>query len=310
MTIHSRPTALPEGFARFTHGGMGCTVVSDGIIELGAARDSFPNAAPDQVDELLTRHYLPTDTVRLDQNVLVVDTGSALVMFDSGVGVDPDLGRKTFGDKTGLAIANLGLAGIAPADIDIVALTHAHPDHGWGLAAPDGTRLYPNATVAVGRLDHQWWTDLTRVSDQMSEHQRDQVIGAHKNLTAYDGDIVLLDGGEQIAPGVEAIATPGHSPGHMIYNISSGDQTMICWGDLCHHQVLLLERPEWNFIYDHDGAQATSQRKRIYDLVDAHRHAVFGYHFPFPGLGHLRRDPAGFTWLPSNMPRALPERLA
>jgi hypothetical protein len=95
----------------------------------------------------------------------------------------------------------------------------------------------------------------------------------------------------------------------MIYEITSGDETMICWGDLCHHQVLLLEHPEWNFVFDHDGAEATSQRVRTYEFVDSERYAVFGYHFPFPGHGHLRRDRNGYTWIPSDLPRSLPGQI-
>ncbi|WP_284981556.1 MBL fold metallo-hydrolase [Arthrobacter sp. efr-133-TYG-118] len=307
MTGHP-PTELPPGFARFEHGSLQCTVVSDGIIRLGPARESFPNAEPAEVDELLTRHYLPTDAVHLNQNILVVNTGDTLVMFDSGVGTDPELGLKTFGDEAGLLIRNLRAAGIEPEQIDLVALTHAHPDHAWGLADGAGAPLFPNASLAIGRADYQHWTDLSRVPDAPTEHQQDQIKGAHKNITAYDSRLILLDGGEQIAPGIRAIATPGHSPGHIVYEITSGDQTMICWGDLCHHQVLLLEHPEWNFMFDHDGTGATEQRVRIYDYVDANRYAVFGYHFPFPGHGHLRRDPGGFTWIPSDLPRRLPER--
>ena len=306
MTGHP-PTDLPQGFTRFPHGSMRCTVVSDGILTLGSARGVFPNADPDQIDELLVRHYLPTNVVHGNQNVLVVDVDGTLVMFDSGVGTDPALGVKEFGGDTGLTIPNLRAAGIEPAQIDVIALTHAHPDHAWGLADADGKRLFPNAKIAVGRADFDYWTDLSRVPDAPSEHQRAQIIGAHKNLTAYSGDLILLDGGETLVPGIRAIATPGHTPGHMVYEITSDGETMICWGDLCHHQVLLLEHPEWNFMFDYDGAAATSERIRIYDFVDSHRYAVLGYHFPFPGLGHLRRDPGGYTWLPTNLPQRLPD---
>lgn len=303
----SPPTALPPGFLRFVHGSLECTVVTDGIVTLGPARESFPNADRGDLDALLSRHYLPTDVTHFDQNVLVVNVSGTLVMFDTGVGTDPELGVKNFGGHTGLTIPNLRLAGIEPEEIDIIALTHAHPDHAWGLVDAAGRRLYPNATVAVGRADYEWWTDLSRVPAQPSEHQKDQIRGAHKNLTAYDDALLLLEGGEELVPGIRSVRTAGHTPGHMVYEITSGAETMICWGDLCHHQVLLLEHPEWNFIFDWDQALATSERIRIYDLVDEQRHWVFGYHFPFPGLGHLRRDESAFTWLPANPPRALPE---
>jgi glyoxylase-like metal-dependent hydrolase (beta-lactamase superfamily II) len=300
---------LPPGYTRFAFGELNCTVVSDGVITLPPARSSFPNADPDAVDAVLTRHYLPTDAVVLNQNILVIEVEGTLMMFDSGVGNDPALGRKEFGAQAGLTISNLRAAGIEPEQIDIVVLTHAHPDHAWGLVDDHGSRRYPNARVALGRADFDWWTDLSRIREDMTEHQQDQIRGAHKNLTAYLDRLILLDGDEEIAAGVRAVATPGHSPGHMVYEISSAGQTMICWGDLCHHHALLLEHPEWNFMFDHDGEMATARRREVYAAVSESRQWVFGYHFPFPGLGHLRRDPGGYTWLPADLPRALPQDL-
>lgn len=305
MSAHP-PTDRPVGWTRFAHGSFECTVVSDGIIRLGPARESFPNAEPAQVDALLTAHYLPTDAVHLNQNVLVVDTGDHLVMFDTGVGTDPDLGRKEFGDRTGMTIPNLRDAGIRPEDIDLIVLTHAHPDHGWGLADAEGGRLYPRARVAVGEADYRHWTDLSHVDQAPTEHVKDQFRGAHKNLLAYENDLILLTGDVEVVPGVRAMATPGHSPGHTVYAVTSGEHTMIVWGDLCHHQVLLLQRPDWNFVYDHDGARATAQRRRLYDLVHSRRWSVLGYHFPFPGLGHLRPEGDGYAWLPADLELRLP----
>lgn len=302
MTGHLVHT-LPDGYLHFRYGNLPCTVVSDGVLVLGPARESFPNADPAVVDELLTRNYLPTDTIRLNQNLLVVEVDGTLVMFDTGVGRDRSLGRKEFGPGTGQAVSNLRRAGIEPEDIDLIALTHAHPDHAWGLADEEGRPVYANARVAVGQADFHWWTDLTRLRDDMTEHQRDQILGAHKNLSAYEGALFLLTGGEELVPGIRAVATPGHSPGHMVYEIRSAGRTMVCWGDLCHHQVLLLQRPDWNFVFDHTAADATAQRIATYSRVDQGRLDVFGYHFPFPGLGNLRRDSAGYTWLPADLPR-------
>lgn len=291
---------LHDGWARFTHGAFTCTVVSDGILEMGPAHANFPTADPADIDALLRRHHLPTDRVRLNQNLLVVDTGRRLVLFDTGVGTMPDLGVKTFGAHTGRAVPNLRAAGIEPGDIDVVALTHAHPDHCWGLVDAEGAPLYPNATVMVGKADFVHWTDLSRIADAPNEHMADHYRGAHLNLTPYAeaGRLVTVEDRSEIAPGITAIATPGHSPGHMVYDITSDGRTIICWGDLCHHQVLLLQRPDWRFQFDYDGPAATDQRRRVYDLVDKRRHAVFAYHFPFPGLGHLRPDGDGYAWLP------------
>jgi glyoxylase-like metal-dependent hydrolase (beta-lactamase superfamily II) len=291
---------MHDGWARFGHGAFHCTVVSDGILEMGPAYVNFPTADRTEIEALLTEHYRSVDKVRLNQNLLVVDTGGQKVLIDSGVGTMPDLGVKSFGEHTGRAVTNLRAAGLDPADIDVVAITHGHPDHCWGLVDEAGKPLYTNATVMISAADFHHWTDLSKIADAPNEHMADHYRGAHANLMPYHdaGRLVLLEDGSTVVPGITAIATPGHSPGHLVYEITSEDRTIICWGDLCHHDVLLLRRPEWSFQFDYDRPAATGQRKRVYDLVDTNRYAVFGYHFPFPGLGHLRRDGDGYAWLP------------
>ncbi|HEY2701353.1 MAG TPA: MBL fold metallo-hydrolase [Pseudonocardiaceae bacterium] len=291
---------MHDGWARFAHGDFTCTVVSDGILEMGPAHTNFPTADPADIAALLTEHHRPVDAVRLNQNPLIIDTGDRLVLIDSGVGTIPDLGVKSFGTHTGRTVPNMRAAGVDPADIDIVAITHGHPDHCWGLVDAAGKPLYPNATVMISRADFDHWTDLDKIPDAPSEHLADHYRGAHANLMPYRdaGQLVLLEDGSTVVPGITAIATPGHSPGHLVYEITSQGHTIICWGDLCHHDVLLLQRPDWSFQFDFDRSAATGQRKRIYDLAYRNRYAVFGYHFPFPGLGHLRRDGDGYGWLP------------
>jgi glyoxylase-like metal-dependent hydrolase (beta-lactamase superfamily II) len=308
LMSHHPPRTRPAPVARFRHGAFECTVVSDGILEMGPARDNFPNANPAEVDALLTDYHLLPDNVRLNDNILVVDTGEALVQFDSGVGIDPEFGRGFFGPATGQVLPNLRDAGIAAADIDILAITHTHPDHVWGLVDVEGTPLYPNATIAVSREDFEFWTDLGNITPEMNQHRKDHFTGARKNLMPYAdaGRIMWVDDGTELVPGITGIATPGHSPGHRVYRIESEGQTIICWGDLCHHQVLLLQHPEWSFQFDHDKPAATAQRHRIYDFVESNRYAVLAYHFPFPGLGHLRRSASGYDWIPSELPLELP----
>lgn len=300
-------TQLPDPFVRFRHGSIDCTVVSDGVLELGPANVNFPSADPAEVDALLTKYYLPTDNVRLNENVLIANVDGKLVQFDSGVGVDPALGRGFFGLGTGHLQPHMRAAGIDPADIDIVAITHTHPDHVWGLVDADGVPAYPNATIAVSREDFDYWTDLSHVATAPNQHMKDHFTGAHKNLLPYAeaGRISWVSDGTEIVSGVTAIATPGHSPGHVVYRLDSEGQSLIIWGDLCHHQVLLLQRPEWAFLFDHDKPKATAQRWRIYELVDSARDSVLAYHFPFPGLGRLIKQGNAYQWLPSELPRRI-----
>ncbi|NWE73529.1 MBL fold metallo-hydrolase [Pseudomonas gingeri] len=295
---------LQGGWTRFMHGEFECTVITDGPLHMGAPHPTFIGADPKEIDQLLEDNFLPKDRMSLNQNILIVNTGSQLVLFDTGSGVNAEFGIKTFGAQTGQALKNLRAAGIDPADIDIVALTHAHPDHCWGLVDDDGQLLYPNARIAIDPRELDYWTDLSILStpkgEAMNPHMRDHFLGAHKNLTPYVGRerIILIGDGFELLPGITAVSTPGHSPGHTLYKIESQEQTLVLWGDLCHHQVLLLQRPQWGFLFDYDNAAAAHTRMRVLEEVARARHAVLSYHFPFPGHGHLVARDGGYHWLP------------
>lgn len=292
------------GWTRFRHGQFECTVVTDGLIQVGAPHPTFTVSNDSEIDSLLTDAFLPVDRMSIEQNILVVNTGERLILFDTGAGVNAQFGVKTFGTQVGRAIHNLRAAGIEPEQIDIVALTHAHPDHCWGLVDDDGHLLYPNAQVAVSAIDLDYWTDLSVLCKpeglEMSEAMRDQFRGAHKNLTPYveAGQVSRLSDGQVIAPGVTCHLRPGHSPGHMLYRIESEGQLLTVWGDICHHHVLLLAHPEWGIRFDYDQAAAARTRMQVFDEVIESRSTVLAYHFPFPGRGHLRRVNGRLDWVP------------
>ncbi|WP_020203087.1 MULTISPECIES: MBL fold metallo-hydrolase [Cupriavidus] len=298
------------GWTRFRHGDFECTVVTDGLLHMGPPRDTFPHADPQEIDRLLADAYLPTETIELDQNLLIVNTGRQLVLFDTGVGINAELGVKTFGKLTGRALSSMRAAGIAPEQIDVIALTHAHPDHCWGLVDDDGNKLYPNARVCINRVDMEYWTDLGNIRDTMSEHMKDHFRGAHLNILAYRDVITFLADGDEVVPGITAHLTPGHSPGHMVYRIASQGRALLNWGDLCHHQILLLKRPNWAFKFDSDSAAAAVSRLRVLDWACGENMEILSYHFPFPGRGHLRRNADGYDWLPTRLELEAPEALS
>jgi glyoxylase-like metal-dependent hydrolase (beta-lactamase superfamily II) len=298
---------LQAGWTRFSHGEFECTVITDGPLHMGAPHPTFIGADHEEIDALLEVNFLPKDRMSLNQNIVIVNTGSQLVLFDTGAGVNAEFGIKTFGSQVGQAIANLRAAGIDPADIDVVALTHAHPDHCWGLVDDDGNLLYPNARVALDRRELEYWTDLSILStpkgEAMNPHMRDHFLGAHKNLMPYaERDrITIVSDGFELVPGITAFSTSGHSPGHTIYKIVSAGETLVVWGDLCHHQVLLLEHPEWGFLFDFDNAAAAKTRIDVFEEVVRERHSVLSYHFPFPGRGHLIERDGRYRWLPAEL---------
>jgi glyoxylase-like metal-dependent hydrolase (beta-lactamase superfamily II) len=234
---------------------------------------------------------LPADSVTLEQNALVLNTGRELVLFDTGMGTD-----KTFGPTTGKLLANMKAAGIEPSQIDAVAITHAHIDHCWSLVHDDGKPVFPNARVVISKADFDFWTDEAKLNEP--GFMKAFVAGARKHLFGVRDRIAFTENGKDIVPGVTALASPGHTVGHTAYVINSGSQSLVFTGDLCHHQVLLLQRPRLEFAYDTDPKQAVNTRVRVFDMIAANRLPIMSYHFPFPGIGHVSKARDGYTWHP------------
>lgn len=291
------------GWITFRHGALPCLVVSDGVIRMGDARTIFPGSPPGRVEALLHRNFLTVEHVLLNVNILVVETPRGLVMFDSGVGSNREWGRRKFGETAGKLIDNLRAAGVDPGDIAAVAITHCHPDHVWGLVDDDGQRLFPNAEVFVGRVDFEYFTNAERLESAADPAQRDRFAGARWNLLPYLDRLRMVEDGDYLFECTRVLMTPGHTPGHLVFAIESDGEVLVNWGDLCHHEVLLLQNPAWQFVMDVDGPAAVAARLRTLRVVEARRLAVIGYHFPFPGLGHIVAQDEGYVWLPSDPER-------
>jgi glyoxylase-like metal-dependent hydrolase (beta-lactamase superfamily II) len=289
---------LPPAWHRFRIGEFEATVVSDGALPLGRPAPAFPASPPNEIEALMRANFLPTNEATLEQNALILNTGRQLILFDTGMGNSMGPLSQMFGPTTGRLLANMRAAGIEPEQIDLVALTHAHCDHCWGLVdGPSGNRVFPNAQVAVSEADLRFWTD--DANKRGPEFMVPFIDGAKKNLGAYRDRMVMVRDGQEVAPGVTAIATPGHTAGHHVYAITSGGTTVVNTGDLAHHQVLLLRRPMWEFAYDTDPKQSAQTRARMLDRLATDRHAMLSYHFPWPGLGHVAKEGEGYAWIPA-----------
>src|ERR1700730_6708452 len=184
-------------------------------------------------------HFCLRTSMTLNQNLLIVNTGKNLVLFDTGCGVNHAFGKSSFGPEIGRAIPNMRAAGIQPEEIDLVALTHAHPDHCWGLVDDHGNRLYPNARLPISAIDYSYWTDLSRLPEAPAQYQKDHFSGAYHNLLPYHDSLIFIEDGKEVVPGITAITATGHSPGHYLYAAQSRGLTLIDIGDLSHHQILL-----------------------------------------------------------------------
>jgi len=286
-------TSQSSYFYRFPLGKFQATVVSDGPLPLGKPSDTMKGMAEADINKALTDNFLPTDSVVLEQNILVLNTGNRLVMFDSGMGFS-----KAFGATTGKLLANLRQAGIQPGQIDDIICTHAHIDHIGGLASATGQRLFPNATIHISQSDYDFWTDEQKLADKdlgaFVKHARD-------NLLPYKGRIAWVSDGKPVLPGIQAMSAPGHTVGHTIYLIESDKARLAFTGDVSHHQILLTEKPRTEFAYDGDPKQAVQSRLRVFDMLANDRIPLLAFHFPWPGYGNLAKQGEGFRYFPTPM---------
>ena len=290
---------LPPAWHRFKWGAFEATVISDGHLPLGKPADSFTGPGAGDIPAMLTGEFLDPNAATLEQNILVLNTGRQLLLFDTGMGESMGPQSKMFGPTTGRMLANLRAAGIDPAQIDMVVATHAHCDHVWGLVDERGGRVFPNAQVAINEADVKFWTD--DANKRGPEFMTVFIDGAKKNLDTYRDRLVMVRDGQEVVPGVTAIFTPGHTVGHTCYAVTSEGRTLVNTGDLAHHQVLLLRQPLMEFAYDTDPKRSAQTRARMLDRLATDRHAVLSYHFPWPGLGHVRKQGDGYAWVPAPM---------
>ncbi|CAH2600105.1 MBL fold metallo-hydrolase [Rhodovastum atsumiense] len=282
-------------FYRFKLGDAECTVVTDGQLPLGDPKTAFRNITDEQIDRSLRDNFLPASNAVLEQNVLVVNFGDRVVLFDTGMGSDT-----LFGTTTGRLPASLRQAGIDPAAVDAVVMSHAHIDHCGGLIADDGSRHFPNAQYYIGQPDFEYWTDETKVPSNYPARPR--FIGqARKNLLPVRDSLHFYKDGQEILPGITALSAPGHTVSHSVFMINSGNGQLCYIGDLAHHPVLLLERPRTQFAYDTDPVQSAESRVRMMDMFAANRIPILAYHFAWPGIGHIAKRGDGYHYVPAPM---------
>lgn len=279
------------GYYRMMLGDFEVTALLDGTAML-PIKDFLNGITPAELEHALARDFI-SDPMELSINAFLVNTGTKLVLIDSGDGGHMDSG-------TGHLLANLKAAGYEPSQIDEVYVTHMHGDHIGGLSR-DGEPLFPRAIVRASRQEADYWLkaeNLAAASDDAKsgfQHAIDWLepyVKAGK-FQPFDGDVML-------APGVRAIGTHGHTPGHTCYLIESRGYRMLAVGDLVHIEAVQFPRPEVTLKFDTDSNAARAERLRIFHEAAVNREWVAAAHLSFPGIGHIRADGAGFDWVPAS----------
>ena len=288
---------LPAAY-RFKVGGFECTVVSDGPLKLGTfTEEMFRGISQERIDAILAANFLDRDDFTVDQNAVVVNTGSKLVLIDTGMGY-----RKIYGPRTGHLLANLRAAGIDPASIDLVALSHAHPDHVWGLVGEDGKPNFPNAEIHISEADLEYWTDEAKLSDPAIGHYIGPIRDA---LLPLLDRIVFLKDGQEVLSGIQSLSTPGHTVGHTSFVISSQGSSIVYTGDLAHRPLLQMENPRAEFARDTDPQQGVVSRLRVFDMAASGQIPIVAYHFPWPGVGHVAKNGDSYRYVAIEMQTVL-----
>ena len=276
---------MNTGSYRFKLGAFECVSLSDGSLDY-PLEYFFANVPIEQIQEALRQRNLPIDYITTPYTYLYVDTGQHRALVDMGAG---DLGP-----RTGRLLENMRAAGVEPAQIDTVLITHAHPDHIGGTLCNAGTPVYPNAHYHIWREEWDFWFS------EAAFHTTPEmfVTVARKNLEPIRDQVSLVDRESEILPGIGVIPAAGHTPGHMVASISSGDEQLLYIGDAVLHP-LHLEHPDWGPIYDFAPWQAAASKRRIFDRAAVEKSLVMGQHFPpFPSLGTVVKRGEGWQWQP------------
>lgn len=277
------------GVYRTTVGSLEVTALLDGHIDLG--RQLFAEGQGAAADALLEAAFLPVQsTIRSPVNAYAVNSGERLVLIDTGAAT-------AMGPGFGLLPNSLQAAGIDPAAVDAVLLTHLHPDHVNGLLTPQGVAAFPNAEVLLADAEAAFWLDDSALGRAPAE-ARPFFEMAQRAMKPYADRTRTFTPGDEAMPDITSMAAPGHTPGHTAYRLESDGEALLVWGDIVHAAALQFAHPEWAIAFDVDQEQAIATRQRMLDMVAAERLTVAGMHLPFPGLGHVARDGQGYAYVP------------
>ena len=283
--------AQAPGYYRMMLGDFEVTALSDGAVALDMKK-LLTNVKPERVDALFKRAYM-TNPVTTSVNAYLVNTGSKLVMIDSGAG-------KLFGPTLGNLLASLRAAGYQPEQVDEIYITHMHGDHVGGLMQGD-QRAFPNAVVRADKRDADFWLSQANL-DAAPEGAKDFFRGAMASINPYiaAGKFQPFDGGGELVPGITAVSTYGHTPGHTMYLVQSKGEKLAVLGDLMHVASVQFVDPSVTIQFDSDSKQAAVQRKKVY--ADSAKQGIWlaVAHISFPGIGHIRSDGTGYVYYPIN----------
>jgi glyoxylase-like metal-dependent hydrolase (beta-lactamase superfamily II) len=276
-------------FYRYKLGDFEITAIHDGLFDWPVNEAMVPNRPFPEVQKALADAFLPTDKMPIPITSLVVNTGSKLIVLDTGTAGQFAKAHP----RTGTWNANFAAAGFDPKAVDTVVISHFHADHINGIRDKDGKLTFPNAEIMVPAPEWAHWMDDAKMSATPEARQFN-----FKNSRRVFGDIAKdvkrFEWDKEVTPGITAIAAPGHTPGHTVFAIASGNQSVLHLVDTTNNPYVWVRHPEWHFASDEDKPLAVENRKKLLDRATADKMRVQGYHFPFPASGYITKSGTGY----------------
>lgn len=282
-------TQVP-GYYRMYLGPIEVTALYDGAINLDTKL--LKNTNDQEVQRLLARLFVKGPAVQTAVNGFLINTGGKLVLVDAGA-------AKLFGPSLGHIVDNLKAAGYRPEQVDAVLVTHLHGDHVNGLVTPEGQAVFPNATIWSAQADNDFW-----LSEEIAAKAPKEAQGFFKMARdaaapyRQAGRWKTFDKDGEVLPGISAVAAHGHTPGHSAYLVGTGPDKLLIWGDIVHNHAVQFARPQVAIEFDNDRKAAVAARQALFARAAKEKLLVGGMHLPFPGIGHVRAEAKGYSWVP------------
>jgi len=292
------------GFYRMMLGDFEVTALNDGVVTYSITM--LTGKKPEQLKHNLSETRL-TDPFDMSYNAFLINTGSKLVLIDTGTGGKLD--NDPYFHGAGHLMANLRAAGYRPEQIDEIYITHNGEDHVGGLTI-GAERAFPNAILRASKSEEDIYLDPAKtaaafaaVTDKAQAKAALQSVEFMRSLCEpyiKAGKFQSIDEDVTLVPGIRALATHGHTPGHTSYIVESKGQTLIVMGDLVLWGEVQFAHPSAHTLFNADPKAAIAQRLRVFKMAANDDSWVAGAHLSFPGIGHVRSGQGRYFWVPIN----------
>ena len=284
------------GFYRYRVGAYECTSINDGARSFPMPDTFVKNVPKEEALAVAEAAYMPKGMVTVPFNPQLINTGGKLVLIDCGNGVAALESSKGAAGRT---LQNLQAAGVDPKSVDVVLMSHLHPDHTNGIRALDGSMAFPNAEIMVPAKDWEFWmSEDNAVKAESNAMMKNYFANVRKIYAGIESKVTKYDWGKEVVSGITSIAAPGHTPGHTAFAVASGDSKVLIQSDVTNIPEFFLRNPDWHVAYDVDPAMAQATRHKFYDMAAAEKALVVGFHFTFPSIGHVEKDGAKYRLVP------------